>query len=321
MDYDALCSLSDDELAKRDVAELNLIAASGLPGAVNLDIAASLATIDEWADLVRLAIKRVWKRRARGEYAHLTGNQFRILVMVTVLQRDLGVRYNPSCMTGEYDATDARDHFIHGPLDGHGGTCSSLPILYLAIGRRLRFPLHLVQAKEHLFVRWDGDGERFNVEATSRGYRSLDDLHYRSFPKPLTDREIQERGYLTNKPLRHELACHIFQRGRCWADSLNFPEAVKAMHFAMGLHDMYRGDWVMLSMEKTMLYRMGEFKRSLPWEELIPIVAPLPRNGDEAWAMRAAGEDLLRIMNVRLGKIDSPDSFFEKLSDKEPVHV
>ncbi len=184
MDYERWCALSDNDLRNRDIAEINLTAAAGLPGAESLDIGAHLAKLDEWAKLVDLGIRRMWKKCGRGEYRDLTPNQFRILVMVTVLQRNLGVRYNPACIGGDYDARDPRNNFIHGPLSGHGGNCASLPILYLAIGRRLGFPLFMAQAKEHLFVRWEGDDDRFNIEATSLGFAPHDDAYYAIAPGP-----------------------------------------------------------------------------------------------------------------------------------------
>jgi hypothetical protein len=42
-------------------------------------------------------------------------------------------------------------------------------VLYVAIGRRLGYPLKLVECKGHLFVRWEDAKERFNIEGTSRG--------------------------------------------------------------------------------------------------------------------------------------------------------
>lgn len=42
-------------------------------------------------------------------------------------------------------------------------------MLYVAIGRRLGYPLKLVECKGHLFVRWEDAKERFNIEGTSRG--------------------------------------------------------------------------------------------------------------------------------------------------------
>ena len=163
MDYGRWCALSDDELRGHDVAEVNLVAASGLPGAELLDLPALIQKLDDWAAIVDYGIRRMWRRCGRGEYREYTPNQYRILVMVTVLQRNLGVLYRAKCVVGNYDARDSRDNFLHGPLTGHGGNCVALPFLYVAVGRRLGFPLFIAQAKEHLFVRWDGDctlGER-----------------------------------------------------------------------------------------------------------------------------------------------------------------
>jgi len=139
MHYERWCNPSEAELAKRDIAEVNLSVAQGLPLAGNFDIEALLRQLDEWSVLVERAISRSWKRRSSAEYSHLTGNQFRLLVMVTTIQRDLGVQYNLPFTDGEYDATDSRNLFLHGILAGHGGTCVTMPVLYIAIGRRLGF--------------------------------------------------------------------------------------------------------------------------------------------------------------------------------------
>ena len=48
-----LLDMPDDELARQDIALVNLLCASGLPGNEHLDIAGCLRTIDEWADYVR----------------------------------------------------------------------------------------------------------------------------------------------------------------------------------------------------------------------------------------------------------------------------
>ena len=86
---------------------------------------------------------------------------FRMLMLVTVLQQDFGIRYNPDRVTpvGVFESNDkffadSRDVFIHG-LTGEtkSGTFSSLPAFYIAAGRQLKYPLTLVSAKNHLFLR------------------------------------------------------------------------------------------------------------------------------------------------------------------------
>ncbi len=51
MDYESWCSLTDEELARYDVAYLNLLAAEGLPGSELLDIPSTLAKVERWADI------------------------------------------------------------------------------------------------------------------------------------------------------------------------------------------------------------------------------------------------------------------------------
>jgi Transglutaminase-like superfamily len=123
--------------------------------------------------------------------------------MITVLQRDLGVRYNLAFSESPYDGTDSRNLFIHGLLSGHGGTCVTMPVLYAAIGRRLGYPMKLAFAVEHVFCRWDdGRGERFDMEATSQGFRVLRGDRFSSSPKPAPAEGV-ERGWLP-KSLRSD---------------------------------------------------------------------------------------------------------------------
>jgi len=322
MEYEHWCNLSDADLASRDIAEVNLLAAQGLPGGTEFDIAADVRKVDEWANIVAAGQRRLWKRRERGDCSDLTDNQFRMLVMVTILQRDLGVQYNPLCMTGEYDARNASNNFIHGPLSGHGGTCASLPFLYVAIGRRIGFPLFVVPAKEHLFVRWEGDGERFNIEATSLGFEPRDDLHYRTSPKPLSDAELKTcPTFLRNMTPREELACCLAERSNVLFDNLNIAAAVKAMYFANRLSSFYLGRWLVLLMALEIVRRMGGMVNRLPWEELVQVCAPRPRTADQQWAIAHAQRELLRQVTIRHSpSTETQDEFFSHL-DKEPNHV
>ena len=155
-----------------DIAEVNLNLARGLPGSDNIDVQQYLRRLDTWFRLVAEKTDR-WLPRFHRSPAEFDGSlpKFRMMALVTVLQRDLGVRYDPACREGSYCALDPHTLFIHGLLDGRGGTCATMPVLYIAIGRRLGYPLHLVHAGEHFFVRREEPGgERFNIEATSMGF-------------------------------------------------------------------------------------------------------------------------------------------------------
>lgn len=214
-----LLAMTPDELGKVDIALMNLLCAQGLPGAESLDIPATLAKLDEWAAKVKSETQRHLYRVKDPKYTeHYRGSEARLQAefIVQVLQEDCGVRYNERRIYNPNFASSP-DLFIHGLLPGgDGGTCASMPVIYVAIGRRLGYPMKLVQAREHLFCRWDGGGERINVEGASNGGVSyLDDDHYRTWPKQLTDEDIASGVFLTSMTATQELSVFLHDRGIC----------------------------------------------------------------------------------------------------------
>ena len=210
-----------------DLARLNLEAAAGLPHG-DPDVDACLATLDEWADLCRAETRRAKNdfKRDPGYYDHSRAT-FCMMCIVTVVQRDLGVRYNPKAV-GNYSFADARDCFVHGLLTGRRrGTCTNIPILYVTIGRRLGYPVHVALAKGHVFGRWDngkGGGEIINFDGTNLGMSSNDDEHYRKWPKPILDHEKDD--YLRPLTPEEERGLFVGTRGHCFEDNGRFREAL-----------------------------------------------------------------------------------------------
>ena len=83
----SLSSLND-----YDLALLNLCCATGLPGADDLDIGACLDRLDQWVEEVQHETQRQWYRFLREPHDYENSPAyFQVLVMITVLQRDLGV--------------------------------------------------------------------------------------------------------------------------------------------------------------------------------------------------------------------------------------
>ena len=203
-----LLSAGADGLAGMDIAEMNLLCAAGLPGTEEIDIDESLAKLDGWAERVTAETDRNMHRFREnpGEYNNSEA-YFRAMMLVTVLQQDLGVRYNPA-RSRDIDFRRPEDLFIHGMIaSDNGGTCVSMPVLYTSVGRRAGYPLKLVLAKAHVFVRWDSpDGERFNIEATNQGMNSFDDEYYKTWPQKMTPSEIAGGVYLKSLGVSGELA-------------------------------------------------------------------------------------------------------------------
>ena len=211
-----IVTMSNEQLASLDIAVTNLACAAGLPGCEKINHDFCLGWLDEAADLIRKDTPRrlplFQSKASRWNYSEA---RFRVEHMVTILQRDLGVRYNVEKMRDDA-VFDTEDVFIHGVIQGRGGTCASIPVLCVAVGRRLGYPLKLVKAKCHLFFRWDASIEKFNCEATSHGVHSQPDKYYRSGRYECTPQQEREGGYLESLCPRAEFGDFMIQRGWLW---------------------------------------------------------------------------------------------------------
>ncbi len=250
-----LLALEPARIARCDVALMNLLCAQGLRGAENLNVADCLATLDQWAERVKVETERhLYRfRRTPGEYDHSEA-KFRMLVLGTTLQRDFRIGYNPERIqpAGDFEPNDAffgdsRDVFLHGLLtDRRMGTCGSLPGLYMAVGRRLGYPLKLVETKAHVFIRWEDARERFNIEASGRGVGWYDDEHFKNRPMLVTDEEIAACGFLRSLTPQEELAMFLSIRGHCLMAMGKAAEAVAAHEQALRcsrIHAFNRRFW------------------------------------------------------------------------------
>jgi len=194
-----------------------------------LDVDALTAQLDRWAERVRFDTERhLYKFHDNPAEYENSEAFFRMLNLVTVLQLELGVHYNLDRVR-DVDFTRSQDLFIHGMVDNdNGGTCVSMPVLYIAVGRRLGYPLKLVAAKAHLFCRWDGLRERVNIEGSSHGMNTYDDEYYKTWPLPMTDAEVRSGRFLKSLTPAEELATFLAARGHCLLDNGRTSEAQAA---------------------------------------------------------------------------------------------
>jgi hypothetical protein len=203
--------------------------------------------------------------------------------LVTVLQQDFGVHYHLE-RVNDIDFTKSQDLFIHGMVgSSNGGTCVSMPVLYTAVARRLGYPVYLVNAKEHLFCRWDNSGERVNVEGTNRGLNSFADDHYMSWPHQIAQHEVDAGLYLKSLSNAESFAAFLAARGHCLEDSGNRSDAavcysLAAKHYP---HPMYRGFLSRLVRPKTIddfpeLLAQQERLRQQRDQQFNPFGSPMP---------------------------------------------
>jgi hypothetical protein len=231
-----LLALPRSALTNIDTATLNLLCAEGLRGADSLSVESSLDSLDAWAKHVASETQRNIHRFLANprEYNHSLG-YYRMMMLATVLQQDFGTHYNPERalpqLRGKWEPSDvffgdSRDVFIHGLLgDKHRGTCSSLPVLYVAVAQRLGYPAELVAAKGHLFVRYQEGTEHLNVEATSVGFNTYPDEHYRQWPLPMTAEEVRTFGWLRPMSRAEMLGAFLAIRAACLTSMKRFDEA------------------------------------------------------------------------------------------------
>ena len=245
-----LLALNPAKMAGLDLARVNLLCAEGLPGAEKLDVNQCVAELDRWAERVKFETDRhLYKFTQKpSDYEHSEG-YFRMLMLITVLQQDLGVHYDPARIR-DIDFTHSEDLFIHGMIPSasqsmqqtNGGTCVSMPVLYTTIARRLGYPVRLVHTKAHIFCRWDAPDHAnpawrgcFNIEATNQGMNSFPDEYYKTWPYKIGDAEIRANRHLESLTPAEELAEFMATRGHCLLDTGKTREALDAYTLAVKL--------------------------------------------------------------------------------------
>ena len=266
-DLQQVLTLPDSAITQLDIGLVNLLCAEGLPGADNLNVQECVTTLDQWAQRAKSETERhLYRFKANPKEFDSSEAYFRMLMMAVVLCEDFSVRYNPARISTPADVVandhffaDSRDLFLHGllcagvlspksqvqglnpappaprPSSFALGTCSSMPVLYIAIGRRLGYPLKLVTTKSHMFIRWESPPERFNLEATGKGMNRYDDDHFKHWPFPVTEAEIQADGYLKSLTPAEELALFLSLRGHCLREAGRVPEAIASYAEAVRL--------------------------------------------------------------------------------------
>jgi len=311
-----LSAKPEDFIAKyTDVATINLVCAVGLPGTEALDIKHCLATLARWTARIALltATRRHVFEHRRGEFEN-SEPLWRVCCIARFLEHECGIHYCPEEKqnSAPADWRKSNRHLIHGLLgrERHG-TCASLPVLLVAIARRLGYPMKLVHSPGHVFTRWDGSNhpnpawrERRNFEF-SNGLDSHPDEHYRHSPVEWTpELHAIERArsvplFLRSLTAAEEAASFLVQRGHALEAYELFPDAWAAYRAAWELaphNDAYRFhakqchqrhlDHVLKpwGMSGSLFCRLVEMRRQggpiapFPWEtadgELIPGINP-----------------------------------------------
>jgi len=135
-------------------------------------------------------------------------------------------------------------------IDQRRGTCVSLPVLYMALGYRLGYPIRAVTVPGHIFCRWENPatGERFNLEAAGAGgLADYADDYYRAWPTACPPQDIETGSALKTLTMREFLGLKLASRGDYYWQKDRRPEALVSYALAHQLYPANRTTFEILA--------------------------------------------------------------------------
>jgi len=217
--------------------------AEGLSSTRPIDAPKYLALLDEMAAAVRVRVEKS-ARLFRLKPAEFKNSEavFRVMTMEHVLRVGFGVGYDPAVAeytrTGKpWFSTDATETFVHGILsDKRLGTCSTLPVFAVAVGRRCGYPLYFVRVPLHGLYRWHDEREKFNYQHHEGGGDIQPDEYYHKWPIEWTESEFAMNAragvWLRSMTARQEVSKFLCNRVFQLRDEGRYAESLDAVRAA-----------------------------------------------------------------------------------------
>jgi hypothetical protein len=205
-----------------DLALANWLIAADVPNFADMTREWFFRELDRMIDRVRREMARMeGVARSRGQNPNDPDTRCAIFCNAVIkLQFDYTEEFRQQPLTPLQNKAfhaDPNNTFLAGLLRTRRGSCVSMPLIYLVIGQRLGFPIHLVALGDHYFVRWEGPGYRMNIEATrvDKVWVTDDDSAY---IESLGLTNYQLRGSdLRNLSNREVVGQLFFERSAYWA--------------------------------------------------------------------------------------------------------
>ena len=178
-----LVARSNEELARVDPAEMNLLVAKGLASLADTDIPLYQAILDDWAGQIaeRLPSAEVAFRKTPQDWKNDI-RFFRLGMVCWYVDEVLNIRYREDQRTlKRVRYTDPSDLFLNGVIDTRHGTCGNMATLHVALCWRLGWPASLACVGSHYICRFDDGEVTHNIEATKTGgggFHSHPDEYY-----------------------------------------------------------------------------------------------------------------------------------------------
>ena len=223
-----LIALSDAELERVDIVEMNIAVAREIPGLERLDYEIYRKRVDGWTDQFRRWLPTVEHafKKSPAKYQNDV-NFFRLGMLSQFLDEQVGIAYVEQQKTDqkrgvkEVRYTDPGDLLLHGLIDTKRGTCATMPALHVAIGRRLGWPVSLACAKSHYVCRYDDGKAVYNMEATDTGrggFAAGSDSDYME-SEGISRKAVACGSDLQKLTAREMLGVFVQSRARYYADT------------------------------------------------------------------------------------------------------
>ncbi|MCL2641684.1 MAG: hypothetical protein FWD53_12620 [Phycisphaerales bacterium] len=228
-----LMALSDDELEKVDVLELNIAVAREIPGLENLDYNHYRQIVDNWTDQFRRwlpTVEYAFHEKPDGYKNDI--NFFRLGMLSQFLGSTIGIRYVPEQKEAQDQArkagmqpsvlyTNPGHLLVHGLIDTTQGTCGNMPTLNVIMGRRMGWPVSLACVKSHYVCRYDDSKVYYNIEATAVEHGGFGEGSDEDYIKKgdVSGKAIASGSDLRKLSTREMLGTFVTLRARYFADT------------------------------------------------------------------------------------------------------
>jgi hypothetical protein len=225
-----LTALSDDELGTVDVIALNLAVARGVPKLSGLKSTEYCRTVDDWARRFRQWLPSREKTFGPPARAKGKGKQdihaFRLAKLGEFLRSEIGIHPLTS-PPGRGDSAkppqeaDPGRFFVHALIDKKRASAATLPVIAVAICRRLDWPVSLACAGSTLVCRYEKGKVRWNLlaeEGAPSGVRVAGDAEVIGRFR-LSPRAVMSGSDLRKLSGRQMLGVFLGLRARYFADA------------------------------------------------------------------------------------------------------
>jgi|GEM_PF-2108232 len=172
-------------------------------------------------------------RKVQARVGNSANPEERIRAINTVLFDQEGYAYekDPSAVI------NTRFAFLNHVLDTRRGTCYTLPMLYMAVARRLGYPIHPVEVPGHLFLRYlVSNLKNHNIEVTTQGAFCTDKSYVENFSVP--PKAIRIGGYMRSLSMREYMAELILTNAMNYNEMMEFDKAIVYGHKALQMNPL-----------------------------------------------------------------------------------